>query len=339
MRGFWLVFLGSLLLGCGDDLRNDDNDTCPTSPLDTNSARVFAIQPRISPEHFITYAAYQNHLVELVRTQIAGCLAKDRPNVIVFPENTGLPAAFIGSRGQAARESSSAFAAFLALGGQYAQPIQFYKNQWPNVPLPNQIELGSTDTVWRAFHETNESIAKQFGAWVIASANVSGQIEKSTDPTEIAALADPDLENPPYVYVARDPVVYNTTFVLDPEGMVVDARQKPYLIATEKADLALTPGSLRSAKPVDIGPLNLGIFTSKDAWMPDMVDRLAVLGADTFVQAEAFSGWTIPEEASEPNVWAPDVLAQSAIAAVRKPGANPNGVASPLTGNFFTPDV
>ena len=335
MRGFWLVFLGSLLLGCGDDIRNHDNDTCPTSPLDTNSARVFAIQPRIAPEHFISYAAYQSHLVELVRTQVGGCLATDRPNVIVFPENTGLPAAFIGSRGQAARESTSAFAAFLALGGQYAQPIQFYKNQWPNVPLPNQIELGSTDTIWRAFHETNESIATQFGAWVIASANVSGQIEKSTDPTEIAALADPDLETPPYVYVARDPLVYNTTFALDPKGMVVATRKKPYLISTEKSDLALTPGSLRAATPVDVGPLNLGIFTSKDAWMPDMVDRLAILGADTFVQVEAFSGWTIPEEASEPNVWAPDVLAQSAMAAVRKHGAYRNGVVSHLTGNLF----
>lgn len=336
MRGIWLTLWGSLLLlGCGDDLRQNSSDACPTPPLDTSSARVFAVQPRIGPEQFVTYEAYQNHLINLVRTEASDCLSKDRPNVLVFPENTGLPAAFIGSRGQAARESSSAFAAFLALGGQYAKSVEFYKAQWPNVPLPNQIELAVTDTIWRAFHETNEVIATQFGAWVVSSVNVSGNVEKSTNAAEIAALADPDLPSSSYVYVARDPAIYNTTFVLDPNGTLVDSRKKPYLVDSEKNDLALTAGPLQEAKPVDIGPLNLGIFTSKDAWMPDMVDRLAIRGADTFVQAEAFSGWTIPESPAEPNVWAPDILSQSAMAAVRKHSVYRNGVVSHLTGNFF----
>lgn len=335
MRGFWLVLSGAFLLGCGDDSLNLGNNSCPKTPTDTSTARIFVIQPRISPEHFISYAAYQNHLAELTRNEVSGCLAKDRPNVIILPENTGLPAAFIGSRGQAARESTSAFAAFLALGGQYATPVQFYKNQWPNVPLPNQIELGTTDTIWRAFHETNQLIAQEFDAWVVASTNISGLVEKSTDPVEIAALADPDLQSPTYVYVARDPAVYNTTFVHGPDGNVMAARKKPYLVGAEKTDLALTPGPLREANPVELAPLRLGIFTSKDAWMPDMVDRLAALGADTFIQPEAFSGWTIPESPSEPNAWAPDILSQSAMAAVRKHSAFQYGVVAHLTGNLF----
>jgi predicted amidohydrolase len=335
MRGLFLAFVGTLLLGCGEERIDIDNDSCPSKPVDTSAARVFVIQPRIAPEHFVTYEAYRNHLVELTRINVSKCLAQDRPNVIVFPENTGLPAAFIGSRGQAARESTSAFAAFLALGGQYVKPVEFYKNKWPNVPLPNQIELGITDTVWRAFFETNQFIATELGAWVVGSANVSGQVEKSTDPVEIAALADPDIIDVSYVYVARESGVYNTTYVHAPDGSIVAARRKPYLVAAEQTDLALTPGAVRDALPVDIGPLSLGIFTSKDAWMPDMVDRLAVLGADTFVQTEAFSGWTIPENPSEPNVWAPDILSQSAMAAVRKHGAYRNGVVSHLTGNLF----
>lgn len=336
MRGLFLAFLGTLLLGCSDNPSNNDNDpSCPSSPVETSSARIFAIQPRITPGHFDTYAAYQEHLVKLTRDRVAHCLAQDRPNIVVFPENTGLPAAFIGSRGQAARESTSAFAAFLALGGQYAQPIEFYKNKWPNVSLPNQIELGITDTVWRAFFETNQLIATELGAWVVASANVSGDIEKSTDAAEIAVLADPDITAASYVYVARDAAVYNTTYVHAPDGAIVASRQKPYLVATEQNDLALTPGVLRNALPVEIGPLSVGIFTSKDAWMPDMVDRLAILGADTFVQTEAFSGWTIAENPSEPNVWAPDVVSQSAMAAVRKHGAYRHGIVSHLTGNLF----
>lgn len=335
MRRVFLALFGTLLLGCGEERSNRSNNSCPSESVDTSAARVFVIQPRISPEHYITYTDYQNHLVEIARNQVSNCLAQDRPNIIIFPENTGLPAAFIGSRGQAARESTSAFAALLALGGQYTQAVQFYKNKWPSAPLPTQIELGITDTVWRAFFETNQLIATETGAWVVASANMSGLIEKSTDPGEIAALADPDIPSASYVYVARDPAVYNTTYVHSPDGSLVAARQKPYLVTGEQNDLALTPGILRNALPIDIGPLSIGIFTSKDAWMPDMVDRLAILGADTFVQTEAFSGWTIPESPSEPNVWAPDVLSQSAMAAVRKHSAYRNGVVSHLTGNLF----
>lgn len=335
MRGLCFFLLGVLLVGCGEEPRHSSDESCPTPPIDTTSARVFVIQPRISPENYIAYGAYQNHLVELTRKYVSFCKASDRPNIVVFPENTGLPAAFIGSRGQAARESTSAFAAFLALGGQYAQTVQYYKNQWPDASLPNQIELGVTDTVWRAFYETNQFIAQELGVWVVASTNISGAVEKSTDPTEIAVLADPDLPNPSYVYVARDRAVYNTTFVHGPDGGLVAARKKPYLVPSEKNDLALTPGPLREAFPIEMGPLGVGIFTSKDAWMPDMVDRLAALGADTFVQPEAFSGWTIPESPDEINVWAPDVLSQSAAAAVRKHSAFRHGVVAHLTGNLF----
>lgn len=335
MRVFCPFLASFLLLGCGDEGHPNENNTCPSTPTDTSAARVFVIQPRIAPEHFISYAAYENHLIELARTNISPCLVQERPNIVVLPENTGLPAAFIGSRGQAARESSSAFAAFLALGGQYAQPVQFYKNQWPNISLPNQIELGITDTVWRAFYETNQLLAQELGAWVVASTNISGLVEKSTDASEIATLADPDLKNPAYVYVARDPAVYNATFVFGPDGALMASRKKPYLVTTEKMDLALTSGPLREAVPVEVGPLGLGIFTSKDAWMPDMVDRLAALGADTFVQPEAFSGWTIPENPDETNVWAPDLLSQSAQAAVRKHSAFRQGIVAHLTGNLF----
>lgn len=335
MRAPLLFFVfGAFLAGCGEVPRKHDLSSCPAASTDGTSARVFAIQPKISPEHYVSYAAYQNQLVELARTQVAPCLAKDRPNIIVFPENTGLTAAFIGSRGQGARESTSVFGAFLSLGGNYVGPINFYKTKWPDIPLPNQIELGTTDTIWRAFFETNQLIAQELGVWVVSSTNISGLVEKSTDPAEIAALADPDLPNPAYVYVARDPAVYNTTYVYGPDGNIIAARKKPYLVSTEKSDLTLSPGPLREAVPIEAGTLGLGIFTSKDAWMPDMVDRLSALGADTFVQPEAFSGWTIPESPGE-DAWAPDILSQSAPAAVRKHGSFRQGIVAHLTGNLF----
>lgn len=335
MRVIFLYLSCLFLLGCGEDPRIDNDGSCPELPADPTSARVFALQPRIAPENFTSYQAYHNHLFKLANTHVTHCLVLDRPNIVVLPENTGITAAFIGSRGQAARNATSALGAFLALGGQYTQPIEFYKNSWANLPLPNQIELATTDTVWRAFHETNQSISQQLGVWLIASTNISGLVEKSTDPAEIATLADPDVPDPTYVYVARDPGVYNTTFVYKPGGELVAARKKPYLVSTEANDLALSPGPLREAMPIDVAGLGIGIFTSKDAWMPDMVDRLAALGADTFVQPEAFAGWTIPEDPNEANAWAPDTLSQSAMAAVRKHSSFRHGIVAHLTGNLF----
>ncbi|MDI3286733.1 hypothetical protein [Polyangium sp. 15x6] len=336
MRGAILGVLGILLVGCGGSpLPGGSDDACPTDELGEAGARVFVLQPRVDPAHFESYDSYRAHLVGLVQAHVSPCLAMDRPNVVVFPENTGLSAGFVGSRGETARVSSGALPAFLTLGGQYKKPIDFYKSKWPEVPLPTQILLGLTDTAWRAFHETNQAIVEETGAWLVSSTNVSGLVERSADPAEIEALADPDLQDVSYVYVARDPAVYNAAFVYGPDGEIVASRKKPYPILMEEVDLALTPGPLREVMPMDIGPLGVGIVTSKDAWMPDMVDRLSALGADVFFQPEAFSGWTIPESPDEPNAWAPDILGQSTMAAVQKHGAVRYGVVPHLTGNLF----
>ncbi|MDI1443656.1 hypothetical protein [Polyangium sp. 6x1] len=337
MRGALLGVLGILLVGCGaSPLPGGRDDACPTAELGETGARVFVVQPRVDPAHFESYEGYRAHLVGLVQARVSPCLAADRPNVIVFPENTGLSAGFVGSRGQTARASSDEFpAALLTLGGQYTKPIDFYKSKWPETPLPTQILLGLTDTTWRAFDETNQAIVKETGAWLVSSTTVSGLVERSEDPAEIEALADPDLQDGSYVYVARDPAVYNAAFVYGPDGAIVATRKKPYPILMEEVDLALTPGPLREAAPVEVGPLGVGIVTGKDAWMPDMVDRLAALGADVFFQPEAFAGWTIPESADEPDAWGPDILGQSAMAAVQKHGALRYGVVPHLTGNLF----
>jgi predicted amidohydrolase len=136
------------------------------------------------------------------------------------------------------------------------------------------------------------------------------------------------------VYAAREPAVYNTAVVYGPDGEIIARRKKPYLIEFEESDFTFTYGALGEVVPVDLGFARLAILTSKDAWMPDMVDRLAAQGADVFVQPEAFSGWTIGESAAE-SAWSPDTLAQSAPAAVRKHAAYRYGVVPHLVGNLF----
>ena len=326
------ALFGSLLPACGDN-RRDPKEVCAAYAFSPNAAvRVFAIQPKLDLPTLTSYDAYRAHLVDLVETQVRPCLATDRPNVIVFPEEMGLPAAFIGSRGAKARKQETAVAAFVNILFSYDAPATYYKQKWPDLTVGQTVGLIVTDTVWRAFYETTRDIARSTGAWVITSANISGLVEASTDPADIEALKDPDLDRVDYVYVARDPAVYNNAYVFDPQGEIVHTTRKAYLVPAEEDDLNFAYGPLRDLRPLDLGFARLGLLTSKDAWMPDVVDRLAIRGANVFVQPEAFDGLATEQV---PGDWLPDVLQRSAWAAVQKHLEYRTGVIPHLTGTLL----
>jgi predicted amidohydrolase len=303
-----------------------------TAFTNDGEVRVFAVQQKIDPKRLTSYETFRASIVDLVDACVKPALAKDRPNLVVFPEDASLPAYFIGSRAEDARQKTAIAQAFLDLLTKYVREQGYYEKAFPELGFGEKVGLTTTDTVWRAFYETMRDVAVQTGAWVVASANVPRVIDKSDNPADVSALADPDLKDPAYVYVAKDRRIYNTAFVFDPKGNVVFRARKPYLVESEEKDLQFTFGELADVTPFDTGFAKLAILTSKDAWMPDVVDRLAILGADVFVQPEAFSGWGIEEH---PGDWLPDVVQQSGWAAVQKHGAYRYGVIPHLTGNLF----
>lgn len=299
---------------------------------DHGAARVFAVQPRITPDTYATYEAFRAHLRGLVDREVAPCLATGRPNVIVFPEYVGLAAGFIGSRAAEARTKPGATAAFLALSQPYKQAIDYYTDELGTLGLAQGLLLALTDTLWRAFAETMSEIATTTGATVIASTLASGSVDKSSDPAAVAALSDPDLPDSTYVYVAADAAIYNAAYVFEPSGEIVARARKPYLVELEEGQLSLTYGALSELAPIAIGDLSVGVVTSKDAWMPDVVGRLASLGANVLVQPEAFEGWTTEQQ---PGDWLPDVFRQSSWAATQKEGGVRYAFVPHLTGNLF----
>ena len=306
---------------------------CELAFEDHGEGRIFSFGSKISVDHAETYESYEDYFRGQVR-QIELCLSDDRPNLLIFPEDVGLHAGLIGSRGSQARGSDIPDAAFLQLFLNYDKTIDWIDDRHDDLDLelPRRIFLGLTDTLWRAVDATFSGIAADYGVWVLTSANLA-YVEERDDADSVEVWADPDLEEVDSVFVPVDEKVYNSAFIYDPDGELIARVDKPFLTSTEEEALALSYGSLEDLRPVEVGPFSFGVFTSKDAWMPPMNDRLGLLGADVQVQPEAFSGWTITQ-IEDQEEWLPDVLTQSGWAAVQKYPTFRYGVMPVLTGNF-----
>lgn len=297
--------------------------------------RVFAVQAKIDTQSITTIDEYRERLLRQVEQEIKPCTGGSVPNLIVFPENMGLGAEFVGQRAEQARKSTSVFAAYFALINAYTSATLYYDRAFPGLETAQRMNLALTDTVWRAVIEPAQEIARDTGAYVVTSAYLSDRVEPSSAESDREALLDQDDDAEKAretVFVAKSPNVYNTSYVIDPNGAIIDMRHKPYLVPSEEADRLLAYGPLDGIRPVKLPFGEFGIVISKDAWMPDVLDRLEIQNTEWLLQPEAFAGWAIEEHAGD---WLPDVFQQSGYAAVQKHASFRGSAIPHLAGNFF----
>jgi hypothetical protein len=215
-----------------------------------DTARVFAVGAVIRYAEMEDYASFCTAWDDVVRTQVLPCLAPDKPNLLVFPENATLAAAFVGSRGATAREQTESLPAFLSLLGPYEAPFSYYEQRYPETTLAERLVVSLTDTLHRAF-QTFPEIARQYGVYVAVSSDFA-PAKLSDDPADIAALADPDLEEVESVYVATEGAAFNWGIYFDPDGQEIGRVAKSYLVPAEEDLLSLTHGPLEQARPVEL---------------------------------------------------------------------------------------
>lgn len=294
------------------------------------SVRVFAIGPVIRYAEMEDYAAFCKAWDDVVRTEVLPCLANDKPNLLVFPENASLAGAFIGSRGAMGRAESEALPAFISLIGSYGEPILYYSERFPDTGPNQRLVLALTDTLHRAF-ETFPAIAERYGVYVAVSSDFA-PAQRSEDPEDIERLADPDLDSVSSVYVASEGTGYNWGLYFGPDGREIDRVAKSYLVAAEEDLLDLRHGPLTKMRPVELPFARSGMVISKDAWMPGLLHRLDALGANLMLQPEAFSGWGVEEYEGD---WLPDIVRQSAWAHTQRHAAFRHTVTSCIKGNLL----
>jgi Carbon-nitrogen hydrolase len=318
-------------VGCGSESEPTKPDRCSAFHFsDQGGVRAFVVGHHelvFDAESYASYeASYRRHL-----DAIAPCLSKERPNLIVFPEDAALGALLIGSRGSDSRAAGSSTEAFVQILTSYETPFQYYQAKFPAAGLRRQLVLALTDVVWRAFERTFSGIARDYGVWVMSNANVAPH-QETNDPTLTSELGDPEAGDPGRAFVATDPTPYNSAYLFDPEGALAGHVDKVFLTDPEENDLDLANGSLSGLTVLNTPFARIGVATSRDAFYPPLMQRLEDLGADLVIQPEAFSGWTVEEQ---PGDWLPDVFLSSGWLHTQKYTTFSHSLTSVYTGNFF----
>ena len=126
----------------------------------------------------------------------------------MFPEDVGLIAALIGSRGAVARMQTSADFAIISLFSTYGPQTGYYGTKFPGALGVRSLILALTDTLYRSFYETFRDLAIKHRVYIAAAMNAppARRVEASEDPALVALLSDPDEPQRSYAYEATSAV-------------------------------------------------------------------------------------------------------------------------------------
>lgn len=292
-----------------------------------DTVRVFAVTHRLTLDDAKnpgTFAAsFRRHL-----ESVNDCLSDSKPNLLLFPEDSGLVAWFIGRQGLLGRGSGDSAGAFNALYAQVYKSADAYRRRFPGISAARALTLALSDRAWRAMDQTFGAIAKDSKSWVVTSANLP--YAELTTGAEASVFRDPDAAGP--AYVATGPELFNSAIVYGPTGERAGRVDKVFLTDPEEQTLDLTSAPLEHMRPVQLPFARLGIAISRDAFYAPFAQRLDDLGADLVVQPEAFSGWTQEEQ---PGDWLPEVMLASGWSLNQKYTSVRHTAAPMLTGNLF----
>lgn len=333
----------ALLASCGNEVGGREGEAeseaeseseiarrCDLSFADDGDVRVFAVGERVDLESAETLDAWRGAVMDRFDRTIAPCLSTSRPNLVVYPENAALPALFTGSWGQMARKATTMSGALSALLAAYDSPAEYYRDRFGEIPDEQMALLAATDTQWRALAVYGE-LAATHGSWVVVAGNVA-DAALADDPSVVKALRNPEFPSGP-VWLATERSTGSRAVLWGPDGTVTASIAAVYP-PDAPAPFGATSGLLEDLAPIETPFGSLGVVTSRDAWMPDVNERYAILGVKVLVFPAALRGWTSLAP-GVPDGWPPDVFKESGWNNVQKFSGLQFAVASACVGNLF----
>ena len=329
MKEKFIIICCALFLSCAE---RDENVKIIgmeiDEPVKGKTIRVFAIGHKHTIDMAESEMAFYEKIkgmIELVKEKFSD----DYPNLVVFPEDTGLILAFFGSRGEEGRKEKYALNAFLPLLTSYSEAFQFYKEKFKNLSIQRNLFLALTDSLWRPFFNTFSQLAKEYKIYIISCTNVA-EVKKVSEP-DLYFLKDPSVQSD-YVYVAENEDVWNTCFLFNTDGNIVYKVKKVHLVPEEESLLDLSRGKVEDAEIYRIPgtEIDICIAICADAFYDDYVRRMDEKGCDIIVQPSANPGmW-----ASFYPYWQPEDWLRSTMGTMQYNSIQYN-INPMMVGNFF----
>jgi hypothetical protein len=282
-------------------------------------------------------------------------------DLVAWPEDIGLFAALTGERARPARGSGSLEGAVVTLIGLYAQQNAYYQAKYPQLGqrgVPTRLlGISLTDTFGRVAVETFAEMADRYDVYLHAGVNMAQEWQvvcrdmqafnsaspprlpggvrcEEQSPQKVQQLGDPFEPQRDYVYEATSPKASNMALLFDPDGRLVAKQVKTYITPAELPGqgLDLVPGAVSDGLSAVHTPVGvLGFVTSKDAWMPDVVQKLDQRGVEVLVQPEFFVG----DLTRRAGMWSADTLKASGYNDLLRHPSIEALVLPELVGNVF----
>ncbi len=256
-------------------------------------------------------------------------------DLVVFTEDVGLILALQGTAAASARDPSlTAIEGLLRIARIHLPQVLLNAHTF-GVSINRALFLSLTDKFWRGFHDTFSRIADEYDVYLVACENVA-EVYESTDPLLVRLFGDPEHPERTNVFLPLDGHVYNQAFLYDPDGRIVASTKKVYLTPPEEDPgfFDLSFGSIAEFNVIDTPVGRLALVISKDAWMPDVIDRAEELGAQIMVQPDANPGnWA--SVVSGNDTWFPDNWAAGNWMHTQKYPSLRYNITPMMTGNLY----
>ncbi len=186
---------------------------------------------------------------------------KHAPDLIVFPEDIGLPLVGLGDADLLAR-ARILEEAVGALLQRHADEIGALMAEH-DVSPPRALWLAKHGLIQQVYRETFAALARKHGVHIAA-----GSV--------------------PMVLPDRPTEVHNTACLFDPRGRMHIVGTKVNLVPLEGAGgLDLSPGSIEDYRVFRMPGAVVGTIVCADGWQPEIARRLVDQGANVLVQVSA----------------------------------------------------
>jgi hypothetical protein len=332
-----------------------------------HALRAFAIQLLQQPALMVTGADYAHAIDCAIRAEVLPYLARGRPNLVVFDEDSGLETLATGpqaAQGRALLRNGvpsckgksfpcATLATLSALDTGYGTALKYLHTKFPRLDSElGRAFVAATDTFVRVFMTTMATEAERYKIYIVAS-NTQAPFSVASKP--VAALGGP--------YVPTTGVAYDQTFVWGPKAIHRNepAALRNLLAVNRKVPLtgfetalgfaagpSTGPAAVKNLRPFTIPgtKARLGFATSLPAFeygpqkakpcadvAVTYMRCLSKLGANVLIQADANDGQWTGDDGNEQ--WQPLSWMGSAYRAVTDPTVKFDYAVNPMmVGNL-----